>query len=74
MNEKIKKWARVTGTDRERMKRAAKASYEKGHSVRQIAEETGRSYGAIHRLLLDAGVTFRPRGNHRRATTLGGAR
>jgi hypothetical protein len=30
--------------------------------IRAIAEDTGRSYGAIHRLLIEAGVSLRSRG------------
>ncbi|MFF5019490.1 helix-turn-helix domain-containing protein [Streptomyces sp. NPDC001165] len=37
-------------------------------SIRRICEETGRSYGAIHRLLSTSGATMRPRGYHRPAT------
>jgi predicted transcriptional regulator len=36
--------------------------YSKKTPIRAIAEQTGRSYGAIHRMLSDAGVTFRARG------------
>jgi hypothetical protein len=33
-----------------------------GATIRALAEETGRSYGGVHRLLVDAGVVFRSRG------------
>jgi hypothetical protein len=60
----IKKWSRVTGTDRETLKARVTEMYVEGRmSVRDIATETGRSYGATHRLLSDAGVPFRSRGN-----------
>jgi predicted transcriptional regulator len=36
--------------------------YSKKTPIRAIAEQTGRSYRAIHRMLSDAGVTFRARG------------
>ena len=36
--------------------------YEKGASIRALAESTGRSYGFIHRMLSQAGVTRRSRG------------
>jgi predicted Fe-S protein YdhL (DUF1289 family) len=62
MAEEIGKWTRVTGTDRTAlMKRAAKL-YGQGYSVRAVGEKLARSYGATHRLLSEAGVTFRPRG------------
>ena len=37
-------------------------------SIRRICEETGRSYGAIHRLLTNGGVTMRPRGYQHKAS------
>lgn len=43
----------------------AKKRYRSGQPIRQIALETGTSYGKIHRLLADAGVKFRPRGGSR---------
>jgi transposase len=51
-----------SGADRDRLGAKAKAAYEGGASVRQIAAELGRSYGATHQLLTEAGVDFRPRG------------
>jgi transposase len=36
-----------------------KKKYEKGTSIRQLAESTGRSYGFIHRILSESGVTLR---------------
>ncbi len=36
--------------------------YESGLTVRQVAALYGVSYGKIYRLLVEAGVTFRPRG------------
>ena len=36
--------------------------YEKGASIRALAESTGRSYGFVHRVLSEAGVTRRSRG------------
>ena len=58
-----KKGARVVGPAREAAKTAAVKMYEKeGLSIRIVAEELGRSYGFTHRLLEEAGVTFRGRG------------
>ena len=39
-------------------------------SIRAICEETGRSYGAIHRILRRAEVTFRKRGYQHPATPI----
>lgn len=40
----------------------AKARYDAGASVAAIAADLHRSYGYTHRLLEEAGTTFRPRG------------
>jgi hypothetical protein len=37
-------------------------------SIRRICDETGRSYGAIHRLLSTSGVAMRSRGYQRPAS------
>ncbi|MGW4995935.1 helix-turn-helix domain-containing protein [Streptomyces mirabilis] len=42
--------------------------YEGGTPIRALAEEQGRSYGFIHRLLIDAGATLRLRGGDQRRT------
>jgi hypothetical protein len=57
--------ARVTGDARDVLARAARARYEGGASIRAIAEESGRSYGAMHRLLTATGVRLRSRGGSR---------
>lgn len=56
------------GPDRDKLAAGLKAKYEGGKSIRALAEETGRSYGGVHRLLEDAGVTFRSRGGVPRRT------
>jgi predicted transcriptional regulator len=57
------KGARITGAERSKMAGELAKKYKAGASVRELAEETGRSYGAIHRLLTgDAGLILRPRG------------
>lgn len=63
-DDKFDKGVRVTGTDRQTLRQRVTGMYvEQELSVRAISEDTGRSYGAIHRLLSEAGVAFRPRGN-----------
>lgn len=37
-------------------------AYVDGASIRQIAEDIGRSYGLVHKLLTAEGVQLRPRG------------
>jgi hypothetical protein len=58
----IKKGARITGVAREKLAADLRKKYEKGQSLRALAEGTGRSYGFVHRLLLDAEVPLRGRG------------
>jgi hypothetical protein len=58
----LKKGARITGPARDKLAADLKKKYEKGQSIRALAEGTGRSYGFVHRLLLDAEVPLRGRG------------
>ena len=41
-------------------------AYESGASIRKLAATTGRSYGAVHSMLVASGTTMRSRGgpNH----------
>jgi hypothetical protein len=48
--------------------RVFEKKYDSGASIRALAEETGRSYGGVHRLLEDAKTTFRSRGGAPRRT------
>ena len=58
----LTKGSRITGTARNKLAADLKRKYEKGQSIRALAESTGRSYGFVHRLLVDSGVTLRGRG------------
>jgi Helix-turn-helix domain len=58
----LKKGSRITGVARDKLGSQLVRKYEKGSSVRALAEETGRSYGFIHRVLSESGVTLRSRG------------
>jgi hypothetical protein len=60
--ETLKKGSRVTGTAREQLASDLKTKYEAGESIRALAQETGRSYGFVHRMLSESGVTLRGRG------------
>ena len=62
---KLKKGGRITGTDRDKLGSQLVKEYEKGVSIRALAEETGRSYGFIHQVLSESGVTLRGRGGAR---------
>jgi predicted transcriptional regulator len=58
----LKKGSRITGVAREKLGSELVKKYEKGASIRALAESTGRSYGFIHRLLSESGVMLRGRG------------
>jgi len=60
--ESLKKGSRVTGTARDKLASELKRKYESGASIRALAESTGRSYGFVHRMLSESGVTLRGRG------------
>ncbi|MDB1088433.1 helix-turn-helix domain-containing protein [Streptomyces sp. ACA25] len=62
MAETLKKGSRVTGPAREKLAADLKQKYESGASIRALAEETGRSYGFVHRMLSEADVSLRGRG------------
>jgi hypothetical protein len=57
-----KKWVRITGEDRTALESRMIELYRGGASVREISRQTGRSYGAVHKMLIDAGVVMRRRG------------
>lgn len=58
----LKKGARITGNMRDKLAADLKKKYEKGLSIRALAESTGRSYGFVHRVLSESGVQLRGRG------------
>ncbi|MFB8000479.1 helix-turn-helix domain-containing protein [Streptomyces sp. NPDC056002] len=58
---------RITGAARDQLAAELKAAYEGGASIRSIAESTGRSYGFVHHILTEAGVTLRRRGGDTRS-------
>ena len=58
----LPKGRRITGPDRDRLSADLKRRYEAGASIRELAADTGRSYGFVHRVLLESGVTLRGRG------------
>jgi hypothetical protein len=58
----IAKGQRVTGADREELTEKLVKQYQAGASIRELAAETSRSYGFIHRILKDSGVELRGRG------------
>ena len=66
------KGRRITGDERGTLSSTLRQRYEGGASIRTLAAETGRSYGFVHRVLLESGATLRGRGGatrgKRRAT------
>jgi transposase len=65
----IKKGSRIVGTDRDKLAADLKKKYEKGASIRALAEIIGRSYGFVHRVLSETGVQLRGRGGDTRSRT-----
>ena len=63
----LKKGARITGGDRNKLAADLKRTYTGGRSSRELAAETGRSYGFVHRILAESGVVLRGRGGATRA-------
>ncbi|WP_084628426.1 helix-turn-helix domain-containing protein [Amycolatopsis nigrescens] len=54
---------RVTGRTRIQLRQKLVPRYEKGASIRSLAESIGRSYGFVHRPLSEEpGLTLRSRG------------
>lgn len=63
----IKKRVQITGKARVNLSKRLARQYERGASIRALAESTGRSYGFVHRVLSETEVTLRGRGgSHRR--------
>jgi predicted transcriptional regulator len=63
----LKKGARITGPERNKLAGDLKKQYDKGKSIRELADSHGRSYGFVHRVLSESGVTLRGRGGATRA-------
>jgi hypothetical protein len=65
MTTKLKKHARITGAKRDQLAVKLKKAYERGASLRTLAELHGRSYGFVYRVLIESGVQMRTRGGKR---------
>lgn len=68
----LKKGARITGPDRTKLATELKKAYDKGKSIRELADTHGRSYGFVHRVLSESGVTLRGRGGATRTKASAG--
>lgn len=71
MTEAVKKGARITGADRNKLATELTKKYQQGSSIRALAEETGRSYGFVHRILTENEVSLRSRGGATRGKAKG---
>lgn len=58
----LTKGARITGAQRGAIGVDYARRYADGESIRAIAESAGRSFGFVHGVLREAGVTLRSRG------------
>ncbi len=63
----VNKGRRIIGAEREDLAVDVKGRYTRGESIRGIAADTGRSYGFIHRLLVESETPLRGRGGPTRA-------
>jgi hypothetical protein len=70
--EILKKGTRVTGADRTKLATDLARRYGDGESIRALANATGRSYGFIHRILTETGVSLRGRGGATRGKAMAG--
>lgn len=61
LGEKIAYRPRLLGAERARKAARLRKEYEKGRSVRRIAEEADLSYGTAYTLLQEAGTVMRDR-------------
>jgi Helix-turn-helix domain len=68
--ETLKKGTRVTGADRSKLATDLEQRYDSGESIRSLASATGRSYGFVHRILTETGVTLRGRGGATRGKAM----
>ncbi|MFT9478733.1 helix-turn-helix domain-containing protein [Streptomyces sp. 11-1-2] len=61
---RVPRGKRLLGNDRERVREIVSVVYKSNPkvSIRDISEATGRSFGFIHELLIEAGVELRSRG------------
>jgi hypothetical protein len=62
VTDTVRKGSRVTGAERDELAAELKTRYESGDSIRALAAASDRSYGFIHRILSESGVSLRGRG------------
>ena len=62
MSERRPRGSRITGAGRKDLAARLVKRYQRGESIRSMAEEIGRSYGFVHGVLAESGVAMRSRG------------
>jgi hypothetical protein len=65
---RLAKGARITGADRQSLGAQLAERYQAGDSIRTLAQETGRSFGFVHGVIKESGVSLRGRGGATRRT------
>ena len=70
MNAKLPKGSRITGEGRSDLSTSLAARYNRGESIRSMADDIGRSYGFVHGVLVEAGVAMRSRGGATRGAAV----
>ncbi|WP_084338801.1 helix-turn-helix domain-containing protein [Actinomadura oligospora] len=66
MTRTLPRGTRVTGDQRIELAKELAPRYHAGESIRDLAAETGRSYGFIYNVLKEADVKLRGRGGNTR--------
>lgn len=59
---KSKRYVRLAPAERTRIAAELAKKYTAGASIRALAAESGVPYATVHRLVISAGTTMRPRG------------
>lgn len=59
---KMQRHTSVTGDERHALTQRATKLYLAGATIREVADQLGRSYGFIHKLLHEGDVAIRARG------------
>ena len=62
MSDRLPKGSRITGEGRKSLAETLVERYQRGESIRSMAEDIGRSYGFVHGGLAESGVQMRSRG------------
>jgi hypothetical protein len=65
----LQKGARISGRDRAKLATELQKAEAKGASIRELAQGHGRSYGFVHRVLIESSAPLRGRGGATRGKT-----